>query len=455
MSLPFTTSADTATPVHLLRPHDVDSTLADLTPAQAAWVRTQDFKGQAGRILLVPGPAVIDQVLCGLGDGVDPMVVRAIPATVPQGTYQITTAPDGFDLGQAALAWGLGAYRFDRYKPNDKPQPVLLWPAGVDAGAITDVLEAAKLACDLVNMPANDLGPDELAMTALGLADRFGARITQTLGEALANGYPLVHAVGKGSVRPPRFVELSWGSSGPHVVVIGKGVVFDSGGLDIKVNGGMRLMKKDMGGAAHAFALAQMVMAAKLPLRLTVLLPLVENAVSGASFRPGDIIRSRKGLTVEIDDTDAEGRLILADALARAGELEPDLTLDFATLTGAARVALGPELPPFYTDDEALAADITRHAEATRDPVWRMPLWMAYDSALDSPIADIKNLADGVQAGSVTAALFLKRFAPQGAWAHFDIYAWNERARPGHPKGGACQAIRGVFALLCARYGAA
>lgn len=455
MSLPFTAAAETATPVHLLRPQDVEGACAALTPAQAAWVAAQDFKGQAGRVLLIPGPAVIDQVFCGLGETSDPMTVRAVPATIPGGTYQLATIPDGFDLGQAALAWGLGAYRFDRYKSNDKPQPVLLWPAGLDADALTITLEAAKLACDLVNMPANDLGPDELAMAALGLADRFGARITQTLGEALANGYPLLHAVGKGSARPPRFVELSWGTSGPHVVVIGKGVVFDSGGLDIKVNGGMRLMKKDMGGAAHALALAHMIMAAKLPVRLTVLLPLVENAVSGTSFRPGDIIRSRKGLTVEIDDTDAEGRLILADALARADEIEPDLTLDFATLTGAARVALGPELPPFYTDDETLAAAIERHAAAVRDPVWRMPMWMPYDSALDSPIADIKNLADGVQAGSVTAALFLKRFAPKGPWAHFDIYAWNERSRPGHPKGGACQAIRGVYAMLAERFGSA
>jgi leucyl aminopeptidase len=312
----------------------------------------------------------------------------------------------------------------------------------------------------MVNTPAQDMGPLQIETIAREIAEEYGAELKVTVGDALLDeGYPAVHAVGRAATaaRAPRFLELSWNAKKtklPRLVLVGKGVVFDTGGLDLKSAAGMRQMKKDMGGAAHALALGRLVMGAKLPVRLSVLLPVVENAVSGDAFRPGDILSTRKGLTIEVGNTDAEGRVILADALARAGELEPDLTVDFATLTGAARVALGPQLPPFYTDDEALAAAVAKAAVAEADPVWRLPLWPGYRDAVDSEIADVRNDgADWAQAGSVTAALFLQRFAPeQGSWIHFDIFAWNPRPRPGWPTGAEAQAIRAVYAVLKKRY---
>jgi leucyl aminopeptidase len=301
------------------------------------------------------------------------------------------------------------------------------------------------------------MGARQIETIAREVAEAYGAKIAVVVGDDLVEaGYPAVHAVGRAAVpeRAPRMIELSWGEAGkPVVALLGKGVVFDTGGLDIKPAAGMRTMKKDMGGAAHALALGRMVMAAKLPVRLAVLLPVAENAIAGDAMRPGDVLNSRKGLTIEVGNTDAEGRLVLADALARAAELEPDLTIDLATLTGAARAAVGPELAPYYTDDEALAGAIEAGAKAADDPVWRMPLWTSYDSALDSDIADMKNDPDAwAQAGSITAALFLKRFAPKGAWAHFDIFAWNARTRPGFTPGAEAQAIRGLFHMLKARY---
>jgi leucyl aminopeptidase len=328
---------------------------------------------------------------------------------------------------------------------------------GVDLGAVTAVGHACALARDMINTPANDMGPLQVETIAREIAEQYGAQITVTVGEGLLEaGYPAVHAVGRAAAahRAPRMIELTWGEADhPLVALVGKGVVFDTGGLDIKPSGAMRNMKKDMGGAAHALALARMVMAAALPVRLAVLVPTVENAVSSDSMRPGDVLQTRKGLTVEIGNTDAEGRLILADALTRAGEHSPELTLDLATLTGAARAALGPQLPPFYTDDEGLAADIAAAAAAVSDPVWRMPLWRPYAEAIDTHIADIKNDADAwAQAGSVTAALFLQKFAPAGPWAHFDIFAWNPRSKPGAPTGGEAQVIRGLYRMLKTRY---
>ena len=312
----------------------------------------------------------------------------------------------------------------------------------------------------MVNTPAQDMGPLQIETVAREIAQAHGARLEVTTGDDLiSENYPAVHAVGRAAseARAPRFLELTWNARKktlPRLVLVGKGVVFDSGGLDLKSAAGMRQMKKDMGGGAHALALGRLVMQANLPVRLSVLVPVVENAVSGDAFRPGDILSSRKGLTIEVGNTDAEGRLILADALARAGELEPDLTIDFATLTGAARVALGPQLPPFYTADEPLALAIAKAAEREADPVWRMPLWPGYRDAVDSEVADLRNdSADWAQAGSVTAALFLERFAPEnGSWVHFDIFAWNPRARPGWPAGAEAQAIRAVYAMLKARY---
>jgi leucyl aminopeptidase len=354
------------------------------------------------------------------------------------------------------VAFALGAYRFDRYRKATDSPPRLR--SDFQAGEIRELTHALALARDMINTPANDMGPLQVETIAREIAEAHGARIEVIVGEALIEaGYPAVHAVGAAasSARAPRMIEISWGEAGaPHVAIIGKGVVFDSGGLDIKPAAAMRQMKKDMGGAAHALALGRMVMAAKLPVRLTVLTPVVENAIAAAAMRPGDVLASRKGLSIEVGNTDAEGRLILADALARAAELEPDLTIDLATLTGAARVALGPDLPPFYTDDEALAGEIAAAAARVSDPVWRMPLWSAYESAIDSDIADVANDADPwAQAGSITAALFLKKFAPAGPWAHFDIFAWNPRARPGWPKGAEVQAIRGLFEMFKTRWG--
>jgi leucyl aminopeptidase len=385
--------------------------------------------------------------------------LRALPALLPAGDYRLDASPAPFDPTQVAIAFALGAYRFDRYKaaPLNAARPRLIAPAGCDLEGARAVAHACALARDMINTPANDLGPRQIETIASEIAEQFAAVLTSVVGEGLlAAGYPAVHAVGRAAVpeRAPRMIELVWGDPGdPVVVLIGKGVVFDTGGLDIKPSAGMGLMKKDMGGAAHALALGRMVMAAGLKVRLVVLLPVAENAISGDAMRPGDVIASRKGLSIEVGNTDAEGRLILADALARAGELQPALAIDLATLTGAARAALGPQLPPFFTDDEALAKELEVAAEAVGDGLWRLPLWGGYAGAVDSEIADIKNDPDGwAQAGSITAALFLQRFAPACPWLHLDIFAWNPKPRPGWPLGGEAQAIRALFHLLKGRY---
>ncbi len=426
---------------------------------------THRFNAKRGEVLLVPGAdGSLTDVVLGLGkpDNADPMIARGLPPRLPAGDYALEARKGGPAGDQFALGWVFGSYVFDRYKKReDKPRPRLVAPKGCDLDEVTHIAHACALARDMVNTPAADMGPLQIETIAREIAEAYGAKITVTTGDdLLEENYPAIHAVGRAAAphRAPRFIELKWNHKKkdlPLVVLVGKGVVFDSGGLDIKSAGGMRQMKKDMGGGAHALALGRMVMHAGLPVRLVILVPVVENAISGDAFRPGDVLASRKGLTIEIGNTDAEGRLILADALARAGELEPDLTVDFATLTGAARVALGPQLPPFYTQDDAFAAAVAKAAVAEADPVWRMPLWPGYRDAVDSEIADVRNdSADWAQAGSVTAALFLERFAPEkGTWAHFDIFAWNPRARPGWPAGGEAQAIRAVYAVLRKRYG--
>jgi leucyl aminopeptidase len=421
----------------------------------------QRFEGAAGDLaLLADSEGGLEAVLFGLGDaaGARAMSFRGLPVRLPAGDYRIDASPGDLDPELVALAWVLGAYRFDRYKlEKARPAPRLVGAAGVDGERVAALARACALARDMINTPANDMGPGEVEAIARDVAKARGAEILVARGEDLSGaGYPLVHAVGRAATveRAPRFIEMTWGEpTCPLLALVGKGVVFDSGGLDIKPSAGMRWMKKDMGGAAHVLALADLVMGAVLPVRLQVLLPVVENAIAGDAMRPGDIIRARNGLSVEIGNTDAEGRLILADALCRASELAPDLTLDMATLTGAARVALGPEVTPFYTNDEALAGALTAAAATVEDPLWRMPLWPGYAAGLESDVADLKNDPDAwVQAGSVAAGLFLKRFAPAGAWAHFDIFAWNPRARPGWPQGGEVQALRAIFAMLQARY---
>ena len=401
--------------------------------------------------------------LVNLVDDAGPEQLRGVAAKAIPGDYRLAPASEWparlAGQGEAlALAWAQGTYRFDRYKSAPAPAaPRLVAPEGVDAGRVNILATACALARDMVNTPANDMGPAEIEGAARTLAAAHGATIAVVLGDDLpAAGYPAVHAVGRAAAphRAPRMIELTWGEPGhPKVVIVGKGVAFDSGGLDIKPSSGMRLMKKDMGGAAHALGLAAMVMSLQVPVNLTVLIPAVENAISGDAMRPGDVLASRKGLSIEVGNTDAEGRLILADALTRAGELQPDLTVDLATLTGAARVALGPQVIPFFTDDESLAASLASASAAVDDPLWRMPLWQGYAGALDSDIADIKNDPDSwAQAGSDTAALFLQRFAPTGAWAHFDVFAWNPKSRPGRPVGAEAQAIRAILATLEARY---
>ena len=450
--------AEDAVPVHALYEKDVPGFLDGRQAFVKAFAELSDFKGKAGQVLVTPNTeGGIDRVLFGLGDRADAQTFRALAAKLPAGEYRIASAPPEISPEQIALAFALGSYRFDRYKKKKDDRPRLVAAEQVDVAEVRSIAHACALARDMVNTPPNDMGPLQIETIAREIAEQYGASITVVTGEGLLEAnYPAVHAVGRAAVphRAPRMIEISWGeASKPLIALVGKGVVFDTGGLDIKPSAGMRNMKKDMGGAAHVLALARMIMAANLPVRLAVLIPAVENAISGDAMRPGDVLDSRKGLTIEVGNTDAEGRLILADALTRAEELEPALTLDLATLTGAARAALGPQLPPFYTDDEELAGQIETAMRAVSDPMWRMPLWKGYVDALDSDVADLKNDPDGwAQAGSVTAALFLQKFAPKGPWAHFDIFAWNPRGRPGWPSGGEVQAVRALYQMIRDRF---
>lgn len=435
--------------------------LDGLSPFETGLAAAAEFKGKAGQALAIPGPdGKTVKVLFGIGDPAraEAMIFRALPAKLAAGDYHLEGLPAGLDPTQAALAFGLGGYRFDRYRKTRDARARLVAPAGADVAEAREAAHACALARDMVNTPANDMGPLQIETIAREIAERHGATVSVVAGDdLLERNYPSIHAVGRAADphRAPRIIELGWGRPGdPLVALVGKGVVFDTGGLDIKPSAGMRNMKKDMGGAAHVLALARMIMSAELPVRLAVLVPAVENAISGDAMRPGDVLATRKGLTVEVGNTDAEGRLILSDALTRAGELNPALTIDMATLTGAARIALGPQVIPFYTDDETLADQIAAASKAVSDPLWRMPLWAGYEEALDGDVADLKNDPDGwAQAGSVTAALFLKRFAPSGPWVHLDIFAWNPKGRPGYPVGAETQAVRALFAMLRTRFG--
>ncbi|HJS30400.1 MAG TPA: leucyl aminopeptidase family protein, partial [Alphaproteobacteria bacterium] len=379
----------------------------------------------------------------------------ALATALPAGSYRLDPEPVALLATRMAIGWGLGGYSFARYRKPGRVPADLVWPKGVERAAVERTVRAAALVRDLVNTPAEDMGPRELAKAAEAMAAELGMKARIVKGDALLKAnYPLIHAVGRASTRSPRLIDLRWGEpTHPKATIVGKGVCFDTGGLDLKASAGMLLMKKDMGGAAHALGLARMIVEARLPVRLRVLVPAVENAVSGNAIRPLDVIRSRKGITVEIGNTDAEGRLILADALADACDERPELLIDFATLTGAARVALGPDLPALFCNDESLAGDLARHAAAEADPMWRMPLWAPYRKRLDSKIADINNMADGPFAGSVTAALFLQEFVTPGIpWAHFDLFAWNPSGRPGRPEGAEAQTLRSVFATIAERF---
>ena len=460
MQSPFETTPDAAAiPIIFATKTSWAGIARELPEHARQFAAANDFTAKPGKCLTLPAPdGKIAHVVFGLEDEAsksrDLFRPGALPGLLPPGVYRFANAPH--DVRLAALAFALGTYRFGRYRKNERPDVRLVPPEGVDIADVARMAEAAALARDLINTPSNDMGPAELAQAAQTLATRFGATFNCIVGDELVKqNFPLIHAVGMASPRAPRLIDLNWGDPAhPKVTLVGKGVCFDTGGLDLKPSSGMLIMKKDMGGAANVLALAQMVMDAKLKVRLRVLIPAVENAVAGNAFRPLDIFKSRKGPTVEIGNTDAEGRLVLADALALADEEKPDLLVDLGTLTGAARVALGPDLPPFYTNDDDLAEAVASNARSENDPLWRMPLWPPYDSWLDSKTADINNAPSGGFAGSITCALFLQRFVTDAkSWLHVDIYGWTPSAKPARPEGGECQAARAIYKLLSQRYG--
>lgn len=460
---------DAAVPIHLVRSADDLAAVPGLDGRQRTWLEASGFQSSAARKqALIPGPdGSVSAVALSVGNGRsgDPcgpseLLIGQLASSVPAGVYRLDNGE--VDATLAAIAWGLGAYRFRRYKSAasaDKTAKLVV-PKSADAGLVKTIVEAVWLGRDLINTPASDLGPEELEQEVRELAARHGAHVAVTRGEALlAQNFPMIHAVGRASARAPRLIDVTWSKTGgsadaPRVTLVGKGICFDTGGLDIKPSSGMLLMKKDMGGAATAMALGHMIMAHGLDVRLRILIPAAENSISGDAFRPGDVLVGRAGLTVEVGNTDAEGRLVLADALSLADEEAPDTLLCFATLTGACRVALGAELPGLFCDDDALARDLEAAGLEIGDPLWRLPMWPGYDRNLDSEVADLGNVSDGPFAGAITAALFLKRFVRKARqFAHVDLYGWRPAARPLGPKGGEPQSARAMFRVLSARYG--
>jgi leucyl aminopeptidase len=451
---PFAPMSGESLPVWAVSRTDLERGQFDKTAL--AWAKSAGFTAAEGSLLLAPSRhGKLAGALFGLGDeaGCDPFIGGKLARNLPAGDWHIETSP--IQGAVMALSFGMGAYRYETYKKGSPEGPRLVIPADADADSITRTVAAVSLARDLVNTPANDMGPDALEKVFLALAKRYKAKTKVVAGDALlSQNFPMIHAVGRAADQAPRLLEMRWGKKGaPKLTLVGKGVCFDTGGLDIKPASSMLLMKKDMGGAANVLALAMMIMDAGLTVDLRVLIPAVENSISASAFRPGDVLASRKGLTVQIDNTDAEGRLVLADALSYACEDSPELMIDMATLTGAARVALGPDLPPFYTDDETLAGELSDASRAVSDPLWRMPLYKPYEADVKARIADLTNAPSGGFAGSITAALFLKRFVePQVSWAHFDIFAWSPKEKPHAPIGGEAQAIRALFDVFSQRY---
>ncbi len=441
-----------ATPILATDAKRLPKLLAALSPAERKWAEASGFDGAANSFCAVPdGKGAIARVLAGVREGNDPWALAALPLKLPRGRYQLGKGPVAIAADKAAFAWDLGGYQYTRYKKAKRKAADLQLDSSAAVREALEMAQAVRLVRDLVNTPTEDMGPEHLSDVAREQAELFGGEFDEWVGdELLAQNFPAIHAVGRAAARPPRLLEINWGNpKHPRIAVVGKGVCFDTGGLDIKSAEGMRLMKKDMGGAAHAIALARLIMQRKLPVRLQMLVPTVENAIGGNAFRPGDVFRTRKGITVEIGNTDAEGRVILCDALAYAVEQKPRTIVDFATLTGAARVALGPELPVLFCNDEKLAARLAAAAEAQDDPIWRMPLWRNYRRFFDSDIADINNSGRGGYAGAIVAALFLDYFVPGDiAWAHFDVFSWNDASRPGRPVGGEAQGLRAVLAAL-------
>ena len=453
----FVSSGTDAIPIHIATPKGWTALRRQLDSAAVSYADAAGFEPKAGRSLLLPGASGLSGVLAGADDAEEPgrdrFAFGRLPALLPAGKYRF--AEPSADAKIAALAFALGTYSFTRYRKKEPCKVHLAVPVGVDGEDLSRMVEGMFLARDLINTPTNDMGPTQLEAAARKLAEQHGAKVSVTVGDdLLRDKLTLIHAVGRAAKDAPRLIDMTWGNAtDPKVTLVGKGVCFDSGGLDIKPSSAMLLMKKDMGGAATVLALAHMIMSRGLKLRLRVLIPAVENAIGSDAFRPMDIYPSRKGISVEIGNTDAEGRLVLADALAVADEEKPDLLIDMGTLTGAARVAVGPDLVPLYTENEKLAADVLRHGHEENDPMWRMPLWRPYNAMLDSKSADINNAPSSGFAGSITCALFLQRFVTAAkAWLHFDIYAWMPTAKPGRPEGGECQVARALYAYLCANY---
>ncbi len=447
---PDTERQEQATPIYIVPEEGFDMWLETNAIEHLLFTKANGFKGQKGKVLISA-----DAVFVGAGDGRDQMILGAAAAMLPEGDYFIANTQDDNAAMLAVLGWAFGAYRFEKYI-KEKTAPVLILPNNVDREQIGRAVEAVWLARDLVNTPTEDMGPDALAGVVKKVATRFKAQLKVIEGEVLLKqNFPLVHTVGRAAKKAPRLIDMTWGAkNAPKITIVGKGVCFDTGGLNIKGGAGMRLMKKDMGGAANALALALMIMSAELNVRLRLIIPAVENAIDGQAYRPGDVYPSRQGMSVEISNTDAEGRLVLADGLTLGAEEEPDHILSFATLTGAARVALGPELAPIYSTDDGFVRQVQEAAEHVQDPVWHMPFWAGYESYLSSTIADVNHAAEGSFAGSITAALFLKKFVPDNIpYTHFDIFAWNPADRPAHPKGGEAFAIRAVFEVLASTYG--
>jgi leucyl aminopeptidase len=451
----FADAAAAAIPLTVLRENELERWLGTQPPAVRTWSKSVGFRAKTGEICALPGEAgAVERILVGCAaETPDIWRIAALPASLPDGSYRLDS---GAEPASAALGWALGAYRFETFKTDKRPRPKLTWPEGVDRAAVLNLAAAIHRVRDLINMPAGDMGPSALAAAVEEVGAAHGAAVRVIVGDdLLAQGYRAIHAVGRAAADPPRLVDLMWGEeNAPKLTLVGKGVCFDTGGLDIKPASHMLMMKKDMGGAATAIGLAQAIMAARLPVRLRLLVPAVENAVSGNAYHPWDVIRGRNGKTIQIGNTDAEGRVILSDALVEGSREKPALLLDFATLTGAARVALGPELPALFANDEPLAAMLIRHGEAQDDPMWRMPLWPGYRSLVEAEGADLNNSPEGGMAGAITAALFLEAFVESGTkWAHFDTYGWNQKARPGRPKGGEALLLRACFAMLRERFG--
>ncbi len=454
MPLRFSPPSDDTLPLHVVAKPDLDDWVQDQAEHVRAWVDAYGFSSAIGETLLVPSPdGTPEMALAGYGaEGKRTrkrFVLAAAAEALPPGSYRIASGVPAERLDMECFGWLMTGYSFDRYASQSPAGAVLVAPNNVDVTRIEAMANAEALTRDLVNTPASDMGPEQLQAAAEALAQEFGASCTTVTGDALLEqNFPMIHTVGRAAAQAPRLIDMTWGHSGPSLTLVGKGVCFDTGGLNLKPGASMGLMKKDMGGAANVLGLARMIMALELPLQLRVLIPAVENAVAGNAFRPGDILTSRKGLTVEINNTDAEGRLVLADALVLADEAKPDLVISMATLTGAARVALGPDLAPFYTDEDRIANALFQAAQKAADPVWRMPFHAPYEAMIEPGIADLDNAPSGGFAGSIIAALFLRRFVQNSAYMHFDIYSWQPSKTPGRSKGGLGQGPRAVLTAL-------